>query len=119
MNEDELIDKFNSKFDEIFELRKCLTEETDRGVALMVASYLEGELEHLLKNYFIADKKVTDELLSQSGPLGTFSSRIDITYALGLIGSKAHRDLHLLRKIRNDFGHSSKKILFSDSHIIN
>ena len=33
------------KFDEVIEFRNTLDEETDRGVALMAASFIESELE--------------------------------------------------------------------------
>jgi hypothetical protein len=36
---------------------------------------------------------------------------------LGFVGAKAHRDLHLIRKIRNDFGHVPTPIDFNDQSI--
>jgi DNA-binding MltR family transcriptional regulator len=62
--------------------------------------------------------KVSDELLNgNNAPIGTFSSRIDSTFALGLIDCKEHRDLHLIRKIRNTFGHKWRGVAFEASPV--
>jgi len=83
----------------------------------MAAAYLDAELEKLLRKYFVNNDAVQTEILRQSGPLGSFSSRIDMTYLLGLIGVNARRDLHLIRKIRNQFGHVSTPLDFNDAAV--
>jgi DNA-binding MltR family transcriptional regulator len=108
------IEWMSNKFDEVFEFRQSLTNETDRGCALMAASYLEAELEKLLRKFLVDNDKIKDELFGHSHPLGSFSAKIDIAYLLGLIGPKIQRDLHLIRKIRNDFGHVAAPISFTD-----
>jgi hypothetical protein len=40
-----------------------------------------------------------------------------MVYLLGLIGAAARRDLHLMRKVRNVFGHSAKPLSFSEPSI--
>lgn len=107
------------KFGDVIEFRNTLDEETDRGVALMSAAFLEGELEALLKEYFINDNAVVGKFFSFNGPCGTFSSKIDMCYLLGLIGERAKRDLHLIRKIRNDFGHTATPLSFESQQISN
>ena len=42
-----------------------------------------------------------------------------MTYTLGLIGKKAYRDLHLIRKIRNEFGHTATPLTFQDQKVRN
>jgi hypothetical protein len=49
-----------------------------------------------------------------NAPLGTFSSRIEMSYRIGLISVKFTRDLHLVRKIRNDFAHNIHGCSFED-----
>src|SRR6202008_1198062 len=44
-------------------------------------------------------------------------SKIDICYLLGFISLGTHRDLHLIRKIRNDFAHSASPIDFTNDAI--
>ena len=110
---------FPEHFREVCEFRFSLNAETDRGCALMVAAFLDSKLEQLLAARFVDDPKVIAAHLSQSGPLATFSSRIDAAYLLGLIGKNVRRDLHLIRKIRNDFGHTHEAIQFSDERMHN
>ncbi|MCG6155684.1 MltR family transcriptional regulator [Rubinisphaera margarita] len=116
---DEFGEEFPEHAREVFEFRFSLNAETDRGCALMVASFLDSKLEQLLTAKFVNDQKIATEHLSQSGPLGTFSARIDAAYLLGLIGENVRRDLHLIRRIRNEFGHSHLPLEFSDDRIRN
>lgn len=110
-------DGFPQHFQEVMEFRFSLNSETDRGCALMVASFLDHKLGKLLEAMFVDDSKVVSELFSHSGTLGTFSSRIDTAYALGLIGPNTRRDINLIRKIRNEFGHSHYTLKFTDDRI--
>ncbi|HEU0143495.1 MAG TPA: MltR family transcriptional regulator [Nitrososphaera sp.] len=96
-----------------------LTSESDRGCALMAAAYLDSELGKLLDKFFVNNASVKREMLDQSRPLASFSARIDMAYLLGLLGPKAHRDLHLIRKVRNEFGHVPVELNFDDQGIRN
>ncbi len=102
------------KFEEVFQFRQSLTKETDRGCALMAAAYLDSEIEKLLSKHLVNNESIKREVFGYSRPLGAFSSRIDMAYLLGLIGPKVHRDLHLIRKVRNEFGHVPTPITFDD-----
>ena len=83
----------------------------------MAATFLETELENLLKLKLVGTKKQIQELLDYNGPLGTFSSKIKFSYALGLISKTSFQDLEIIRNIRNDFGHSYALINFSTRSI--
>lgn len=104
-------------YEDFNEFRRSLSDETDRGCALMAAAYLDEALKTLFREVLVQDNKIVNELFSTTGPIGTFSSRIDLAYVMGLIGKRFHRDLHLIRKIRNDFGHTAKKIDFTTASI--
>jgi DNA-binding MltR family transcriptional regulator len=106
-----------SDFEAAIDFRSSLNHESDRGCALMAAAYLDDRLAALLKSYFVDDSKVADELLGQSGPLGTFSARIDVAYSIGLLSHVERRALHLIRKIRNDFGHVPEPLSFTTQTI--
>ena len=110
-------DETAAQFAEAMEFRETLNAETDRGCALMAASYLDDQLEHLLRSVLVDDAQALYELLRPSGPLGSFSARVEMCYALGRLPPFARRDLNLIRKIRNDFGHVAKPIGFGDSPI--
>ena len=102
---------------EVFEFRHSLSEETDRGCALMAAAYLADQLERLLRRTFVDDETAIEELFRPLGPLGSFSGRIEMCYALGLLSDETRRDLNLIRKIRNDFGHVAKTLTFDEPGI--
>ncbi|MNW32879.1 mannitol repressor protein [compost metagenome] len=99
--------------EEVLEFRLHLDKETDRGCALMAAAFLDELLKELLQNTFVDDPDSYKDLFTGTGGLATFSSRIELSYLLGLIPPRLRRDLHIIRKIRNDFAHSMKIIDFN------
>jgi DNA-binding MltR family transcriptional regulator len=100
---------------EAFAFHKTLSIESNRGVSLMSASYLEEELKLLLQKYFVQDKNALKEFFGFNGSLGTFSSKIEMAYLLGLIPKEARDDLNLIRKIRNECAHSPYQIDFQSN----
>lgn len=105
------------KYEEVIKFRNSLNDETDRGCALMSASYIDVQLNILLQTTFVDNPKIYQRISNPFGPLGSFSARIDLAYLIGKIGKKVHDDLHLIRKIRNEFGHSSKPLTFTNNSI--
>ena len=79
-----------------------LEKESDRGVVLIMAGFLEQQLKDLLAGY-LRYAASTSELLS--GALSTFSARTLACHAVGLINDDEYHDLKVIRKIRNDFAH--------------
>lgn len=104
------------RLDDVMEFRDSLNPESDRGCALMAAAFLDAELDLLLRQC-IVDSRVAEDIFGQSRPLSTFSARIDLAFLLGLIDGVTHRDLHLIRKIRNDFGHVHAPLSFGEKAI--
>ncbi|MCJ8167641.1 hypothetical protein MKJ04_22555 [Pontibacter sp. E15-1] len=88
---------------EVVHFRNQLTIETERGSALYATSYLEAVFDKLFRKKLIGNKKHLDELLSFNGALGTFSNNINISYSIGLRNKDIHNDLHIIRKVRNEF----------------
>ena len=80
-----------------------LGSESDRACAVLGAALLDAKLEDLFRERFLAYQ---DELLGNSGPLGSFSSRIRLACALAWISEDARHDLDVIRDIRNTFAHS-------------
>ena len=111
------MDYFDLFFDEVMEFRAGLRGETDRGCALMAAAFLDDQLGRLLRSVLVDDAKAVDELVGPSGALGAFSSRIEACYALGLLPPLARRDLHLIRKVRNEFAHTLSPRTFEEPSI--
>ncbi|WP_316633492.1 MltR family transcriptional regulator [uncultured Flavobacterium sp.] len=107
------------EIEKVLTFRSTLNKETDRGCALMAASFLESELADLLRKKLVGTKSQLDNLFEFNGPLGTFSSKIKICYSLGFINKATMDDLDLIRKIRNEFGHDYNPIDFSTEAIKN
>jgi hypothetical protein len=79
--------------------------ESDRAAVVVSGARVDAALHRLLVRFLRPNPKATDELFENNGPLGTFSSRIDLAHRLYLIDAEQARACHLLRKIRNDFAH--------------
>ncbi|MFJ3059028.1 hypothetical protein [Herbaspirillum sp. NPDC087042] len=99
---------------DIINFRTSLSKETDRGAALMAAAFLDERLMCLLRNRLVNDKKMSKVMFDFNGPLGTFSSRINFCYLLGLLPKNVHRELHIVRSIRNKFAHRADFMDFED-----
>lgn len=99
------------------EFRGKLEEETERGLAIVGAAFLDDALAELLRAYLIDDSKmVVNGLLG--GSFGSFKKRCDLAYALGLIGPDMHSDLDQIREIRNRFAHRFSPPDFSASEVV-
>lgn len=79
--------------------------ESDRAAVILGAAKLDNILYQILGSVLLPPPSGNDELLEGDSPLSTFSSRINISYRLGLIDSEFARTLHLIRRIRNSFAH--------------
>ena len=84
-----------------------LKNEGDRALAILAAAYLDYLLVDLIVSAMSVKTEEVNELLFEGGnaPLGTFSSRINMAYCLGLLNEDQKHDLHFIRHIRNDFAH--------------
>jgi len=98
---------------ELNRINEELQGESDRGCALLCASLLDNYLREVLSKILVGSKKQLDSLLGFNGPLGSFSSKINIGYAFGLLSQWDVHDLNIIRGIRNDFGHKIESIDFS------
>lgn len=87
-------------------LIKEFKQESDRAAVILVAALIDEKLTSLLKSKLVALPTANDDLFEGgNAPISTFSSKIDLSFRLGLISSKFSRDIHLIRKIRNSFAH--------------
>lgn len=92
-----------------YEFHKLFSEQAsvnDRAVAIVGASFLDTQLEHMLMNFLVDDEKEVQRLLKPDRPVGTFGTRTTLAYCLGLIGKMIRDDLRLVVKIRNRFAHN-------------
>jgi hypothetical protein len=93
-------------------------KESDRASVILAASIFDNVLTELLKNHFVSNAASSDDLFDgANAPLSTFSAKITISHRLGLISSTFARDLHLIRRIRNEFAHNVQGCSFEDTRV--
>ena len=103
-------------WDEVF--RTEFERESDRACVILAAAMLDQSLETLLKARLVPISKPDNDLFNGVyAPLSTFDARIDTTHRIGLISTNLCRDLHIIRKIRNDFAHNITGCSFEDSTV--
>lgn len=88
--------KMNEIFAEFF-------KETDRAAAILISAEIETQLTTLLEQFFVPG--TTSIRLLEPEPLGSLGAKIELAYRVGMISPELHRELHLIRKIRNKFAH--------------
>ena len=110
----------NPRFDDLSEVGLLLEEfelESDRGVGLISAAFLDGLLASMLEALLVDDRQIVERLLGDYGALGSSSARADLAYCLGLLSRDEWHDLGVIRKIRNRFAHEHSGLSFDDSRI--
>ncbi len=99
---------------------KEIAGANDRSVIITLAAFLDDALVLTIKKKL---RKLPEEeaikVFRHDGPLGKFSSRIDMAYWLGCIDQPAKDALHIIREIRNVSAHSKKQISFSSIELQN
>jgi mannitol operon repressor len=76
--------------------------ESSRAVILLSAALAELALETALKKVLRGGKE-TATLFDFEAPLGTFSGKVKLAFAMKLFDKKALHDLELIRHLRNGF----------------
>lgn len=93
-----------------FDFAQKLTNESERGAILIGTSKVEEYLENLVKQVLPNQtKKFKDKLFNYPGPLSSFSGKIELSYAFGVIDIELYNSLNALRQIRNKAAHSNEK----------
>ena len=84
---------------------------SDRSCVIVAAAYIDELLRYILQIFLSSpsNEKEDNELFSGYGSLSSFSSKILLSYRLGLISNYEYRALQTIRKIRNTFAHDISK----------
>jgi hypothetical protein len=94
----------------------ALIDESDRGCAIVGASFVEDRLEALLRAVCRSDEEsitqAVDPLFDSYGPFATFSGKIQAAFALRLIDRRLKGQLDLIRRMRNNFAHDQGPLSF-------
>jgi mannitol operon repressor len=91
--------------------------ETDRGAALVGAALIDERLERLLSAHLAIEDLANDLVRGNDAPLGTFSARIKMAYALGLITELEFQESNIIRRIRNEFAHAAHGMTFKNQRL--
>jgi hypothetical protein len=101
---------FEKLMDRAALVEEALSEETDRGCALVAGAALDEILDGLLVAFLINDKKVCDALLHDpNAPISTFSARMRLCRGIGLISEDLYRDIDTVRYVRNQAAHFERR----------
>jgi DNA-binding MltR family transcriptional regulator len=96
--------------------------DSDRSAGIVAGSVVDQRLVESIKTMMITTeeekiKEISDQLFRPSGPLGSFSNKIQLAFAFGIISTEAYEDLLIVKNIRNDFAHHLNLDTF-DAHSI-
>lgn len=93
--------------------------EPAHTVAILGASLVEHYLETLLRPRFTRhDDILWGDIIGDDGPIGTFSKKITMGYALGIYDAYIEHDLNVVRIVRNAFAHDRHVIDFNNDLIV-
>lgn len=90
---------------------------SDPAAVVMATALIDQSLQFALTVGFYrgaVSKTLMAKVFEGNGPLSTFSSKIDLSYIQGLTSKSQHHDLQVLRRIRNEFAHSTKSMRLAD-----
>jgi hypothetical protein len=92
-------------------------KETDRAAAVLAVAYIDDRLKELLLSKFVGSQNFVEDLFSAERPLSSVSAKVSVAYAVGLVSLPVAQDLHLIRRIRNDFAHKVHGLSFRTPEI--
>lgn len=88
-------------------------KETDRGYVILFGSILEDFLTQALLDKMVplnADER--ERIFGPDQPVGSFSAKLRMAHALGIISRDARRQIDVIREMRNACAHSRFPITF-------
>jgi DNA-binding MltR family transcriptional regulator len=113
--------KDRSKWPEFEKLQSELTGESDRAAIIITSALLDDALSITIAKGFCfePDQVELDQCFRMDGPLGSFSSKIEIGCLFGVIDDRTAQQLTITREMRNACAHSKHPLTFSDDALIN
>ncbi len=94
---------------------QMMVDESDRGLVIILVSIIDDVLAAQLEGRMRdLSSRMRDRIFGFEGPLGTFSSRMKLAYALEVIDYETYQDLDTMRSMRNACAHSRRDISFEN-----
>jgi hypothetical protein len=91
------------------ELIADYSAESDRGAIILAATSLEDIIETMIKQKLPGlkdDESTARKLFERDGAIASFSRKIEMAYALGIIDKEYKKRIDIIREIRNACAHS-------------
>lgn len=101
--------------DELVNFTLSLAEESERIAVIMGVAQVDITLEKLLKALLQPNPGGSDNLFDPEQSLSTFAVKISAALRFGVIDVDFEHALQMLRRIRNDFAHSTQPVHLTDS----
>jgi DNA-binding MltR family transcriptional regulator len=109
----------NTTPDDIYEFVRQLSRDANSSHVLVAVASLESLLRSCIltkmRNNLSQNKK--RRLFTNYGPLSSFSAKIEIAFALGLLTEAGRRNFSIAREIRNAFAHPDQPLHFTHNDI--
>lgn len=81
--------------------------ESDRGITLVIAAYIEECLRRVLEAALIEDKSTLGLFEGPYAPFGTLSGKTQAAFVMGLITRSERDRIDAVRRVRNVFAHEA------------
>jgi len=96
-----------------------IAKKNDTGLVLSATNMLDEfiGMAIILRFHVVLTKSNYERVFEGNGPLGTFSAKIALGTALGILVGDMSHDLTILRKLRNDFAHAVHPPALSDHEL--
>jgi DNA-binding MltR family transcriptional regulator len=89
-----------------------------RAAVIVAAAFLDTFLERLIRRHLVElPPTEVEALFGPDRPLGSFSAKIKMARAMGLIGPKTAHDMNIMREIRNAFAHGLRRMNFETAEV--
>lgn len=94
------------------------SEIDDRGFCILLATTLENLLDDALTYKLpTMTNDLGQQMFGNEGPASTFSRKITLARALGILGQTTWRNFTYIRHIRNAFAHAKRPIKFQTPEV--
>jgi hypothetical protein len=95
-------DETHAEFQSIF---AEIESGSDRAAGIVAAACVEDQLAGAIQSKMEYDEVIIREMFRSSGPLGSFSAKINLGYLMRLYGKDTKNELDTIKEIRNSFAH--------------
>lgn len=99
------------------DLNKEFQGASDRAAAIVGAAILDAHLRILFEARISREITKAELFDGTNAPLHTLSGKTNLALALGMISTREHRNLTLIRRIRNIFAHQIGGVSFESAEI--